>query len=73
MADTAFVTQYRDEFIAGFEQGTSQLRAAVNTSAQIKGQQAVFDVVDTGGATAVTRGVNGLIPARADNDSRSTR
>ena len=72
MADTAFVTQYRDEFTEGFEQGQSVLRSVVNTDAQSKGNQSVFDIVDSGGATAVTRGVNGLIPARADNENQVT-
>lgn len=67
MATTAFQTQYRQEFIAGFEQGQSLLRAAVTTEAVIKGNTATFLVADSGNATAVTRGVNGLIPGRADN------
>lgn len=67
MADTAFITQYRNEFIAGFEQKMSKFRATATTEAVIKGNTATFLVADTGSATAVTRGVNGLIPARADN------
>lgn len=67
MADTAFQTQYRDEFIAGFEHRTSELRATTTTEAVIKGNTATFLVADSGSATAVTRGVNGMIPARADN------
>lgn len=67
MADTAFQTQYRQEFIAGFEQKQSLLRDTTTTEAVIKGNTAVFLVADSGGATAVTRGTNGLIPARADN------
>ena len=67
MADTAFQTQYRDEFIAGFEQRQSLVRQTVTTEADIKGTTAVFLVADSGSASAVTRGVNGLIPARADN------
>lgn len=67
MADTAFQTQYRDEFIAGFEQRQSLVRQTVTTEAEIKGNTAVFLVADSGSASAVTRGVNGLIPARADN------
>ena len=67
MADTAFQTQYRQEFIAGFEAGATLLRPCVTTEAVIKGQTAVFLVADSGGAVAVTRGVNGLIPARGDN------
>jgi hypothetical protein len=64
---TAFQTQYRQEFVAGFEQHVSLLRDTVTTEAEIKGNTAVFLVADSGGAAAVTRGVNGLIPARSDN------
>lgn len=67
MAATAFQTQYRQEFIAGFEQHQSLLRGTVTTEAMIKGNTATFLVADSGAATAVTRGVNGLIPARNDN------
>lgn len=67
MADTAFQTQYRQEFIHGFEDRMSVLRSTVVTEAVIKGNQAVFLVADSGSATAVTRGANGMIPARADN------
>lgn len=67
MADTAYQTQYRQEFVAGFEQKVSLLRDTVTTEAMIQGNVAVFLVADSGGATAVTRGVNGLIPARADD------
>lgn len=72
MADTAFQVQYRQQFIDGFENGVSLLRACVTTEAVIKGNSAVFLVADTNGATAVTRGVNGLIPARADNLNQIT-
>lgn len=72
MAATAFQIQYRDEFIAGFEQRQSLLRETVTTEAVIKGNQATFLVADSGAATAVTRGVNGLIPARADNLTQTT-
>lgn len=67
MAATAFQTQYRDEFIAGFEARQSLLRSCVVSEAVIKGNTATFLVADSGAATAVTRGVNGLIPARSDN------
>lgn len=70
MSDTAFEIQYRQEFIAGFEQNQSLLRESVTTEAVVKGNQATFLVADSGGAEAVTRGVNGLIPARADNLSQ---
>jgi len=72
MADTAFKIQYREEFIAGFEQNQSLLRDAVTTEAVVNGNQATFLVADSGGATATTRGVNGMIPSRADNLTQST-
>ena len=72
MTDTAFQTQYRQEFIYGFEQRQSLLRNTVTTEAVIKGNQAVFLVADSNSATASSRGVNGLIPARADNNSQNT-
>jgi hypothetical protein len=67
MAATAFQTQYRDETIAVFEAQTALLRDAVTTEVEIKGNTATFLVAGSGGATAVTRGVNGLIPARNDD------
>jgi hypothetical protein len=72
MADTAFQKQYRSEYIAGFEQRQSLLRMCVTTEAVIKGNEAVFLVADSGNATTVTRGVNGNIPARADNNQQFT-
>jgi len=67
MADTAYQTAYRDEFIDGFEQKQSLVRSTVTTEANVNGNTAVFLVADSGAASATTRGVNGLIPARADN------
>jgi hypothetical protein len=72
MASTAFQTMYRNEFIAGFEQNQSLVRQTTTTEGVIKGNQIVFLVADSGGATAVTRGVNGMIPARADNLNQYT-
>lgn len=72
MSDTAFQTQYRQEFVKQFEQRQSLLRTSTTTEAVIKGNQAVFLVAGSGGATAVTRGINGLIPARADNLLQNT-
>jgi len=72
MADTAFQKQYRQEFISGFEQRTSLLRQTATTEVVIKGNQAEFLVADSGSATTVTRGVNGNIPARADNLNQFT-
>jgi hypothetical protein len=67
MADSAFQIQYRQEFIKGFEQHESLVRKTVTTEVEIKGNQAMFLVASSGGAQAKTRGVNGLIPARADS------
>lgn len=72
MADTAYQTQYRQEFIAGFEQRQSLLRDTVTTAGTPKGNQYVFLVIDSGGDEAVTRGTNGLIPAKADNETQYT-
>lgn len=72
MADTAPQIQYRQELVSGFEEGMSWLRRTTITEAVIKGNQATFLVGDSGGATATTRGVNGLIPARADNLTQNT-
>ncbi|MGE4077398.1 MAG: phage capsid protein [Reyranella sp.] len=72
MADTAFQVQYRQEFIATFEQHQSLLRDVVTTEAVIKGNQATFLVAGSGGATAQTRGVNGLIAARGDDLTQTT-
>lgn len=58
--------QYRDEFIAAFEQKESLVRKTVTTEAVVKGNTATFLVAGSGDASAVTRGVNGLIPARSD-------
>jgi hypothetical protein len=72
VADTAFQTMYRQELIQGFERRQSLLRQTVTTEGVIKGNSIVFDVIDSGGASAVTRGVNGLIPARTDNNTQYT-
>lgn len=73
MADSAFQTQYRDEFIAGFEQRQSLLRDTVTTEFEkTRGNTVVFLVADSGSAVAVTRGTNGLIPARADNQTQNS-
>jgi len=71
-ADTAFQTQYSQEYIQGFEQRVSLLRETVTTKADIKGNTCVFLVADSGSATAVTRGINGRIPARADNQTQNS-
>ena len=72
MSDSAFQIQYRQEFVQAFEQHQSLLRETVTTEAVIKGQQAVFLVAGSGSASAVTRGLNGRIPARNDNNAQNT-
>lgn len=72
MSDSAFQIQYRQEFIRAFEQQQTLLRDTVTTEAVIKGQQAIFLVAGSGGASAVTRGLNGRIPARNDNMNQNT-
>jgi|TARA_Y100000310_G_scaffold125416_1_gene124165 hypothetical protein len=67
MAQTAYQTMYRQEFVAGFEKRQSLIRRTTITEAEINGNTATFLVADSGGATAVTRGVNGDIPTRPDN------
>jgi hypothetical protein len=72
MAETAPQIQYRQELVASFEEGMSWLRQTTVTESVIKGNQATFLVAGSGGASAVTRGVNGLIPARADDMTQTT-
>lgn len=72
MSDSAFQIQYRQEFISAFEQHATLLRETVTTEAVIKGQQAVFLVAGSGSASAVSRGLNGRIPARNDNLTQNT-
>ena len=62
----------RQEYIHGFEDRMSVLRSTAVQEATIKGNEAIFLVADSGSATAVTRGVNGLIPARADDLNQLT-
>lgn len=66
MASTAPQIQYRQEFVAAFEQRQSLLREVCVNEAVIKGNQATFLVAGTGSDVATTRGTNGLIPAKAD-------
>jgi len=72
MAATAFRTIYIEEWINALEERESWLRKTVTTKAQIKGNSAVFLVAGSGSATAVTRGADGLIPARNDDLTQNT-
>lgn len=72
MAESAAQIQYRQEFVSAFEQRQSLLRDSVTTESVIKGSQAVFLVAGSGSAVATTRGLNGLIQARADDLTQNT-
>ena len=72
MAESAFQTQYRQEFIKGFEKRESLVRKTVVKEFMRQGNAAVFLVADSGGASAVTRGLNGDIPTRPDNLTQNT-
>lgn len=72
MADPTFVTQYRSEQIATFEQRYSILRATCVQERVAKGNSAVFQVSGSGNASAVVRGVNGLIPYFSTDNTQST-
>jgi hypothetical protein len=48
MAATAFQTQYRSEFIAGFEEKQNLLRSAVVTESLVKGMRRAFFVTRRG-------------------------
>src|ERR1051325_5341514 len=61
---------YKDQFIEGFEQRQSILRQAVTTDTESRGGSVYFLVADSGGAVAVTRGSNGLIPVQDDNQTQ---
>lgn len=71
MAGAAPQTIYRDEFVLGFGQRQSLLKDTTTKELMIKGNQAVFMVVDSSG-TAVTRGTNGFIPASDNNNTQVT-
>lgn len=72
MSDPTFVTTYREEQIAAFEQRYSILRVTCVQHAQIKGNVAVFQVSGSGSASAVTRGSNGLIPYQTTDNTQNS-
>jgi hypothetical protein len=65
-------TQYRDEYIASFEQDYSMLKVGCVRETVIKGNSAVFLVAGSGGETAVTRGSNGQIPYKTTSNTQNT-
>jgi hypothetical protein len=72
MAEAAFQEKFRQEVIMGFEGSMSYARKTVTIETEIEGLQATFLVADSGGAEAVTRGINGDIPTRPDNLNQFT-
>jgi hypothetical protein len=72
MAETANQTLYRQELIKTFERRQSKLEARVVTDGIASGSSYVFLVNGSGNRSAVTRGVNGRIPASANDDTQLT-
>ena len=72
MAEHAQQTMYRQEYIAAFEKRQSLARHTVTTEIDVNGNESVFLVAGSGGATAVTRGLNGDIPTRPDSLTQYT-
>ena len=72
MSDPTYVTQYRREQIATFEQRYSILRATCIQEGMSSGSSAVFQVSGSGSASAVERGVNGLTPYFTTDNTQST-
>lgn len=71
MAGAAPQIQYRDEFIAAFGQRQTLLKETTTRESMIKGNQATFLIASSSG-TAVTRGVNGLIPSNDNSNTQTT-
>jgi hypothetical protein len=71
MAANAPMIRYRDETIAAFEQHQSMLRATVTTEHMVDGNIATFLVAGSGDATPVTRGLDGRIPSRNNDNTQS--
>lgn len=72
MAVEAAMIQYRKEFVATFEQRTSDLRNSSTKETVVSGNQATFLVAGSDGSRAVTRGTNGLIPYGNPSNSQVT-
>lgn len=72
MANTAAQIQYRQEYINAFEVRSSKFQVGATKELVIKGNSAVFPVIGSGGRTAVTRGLNGLIPSAENEFTQKT-
>lgn len=66
MASTADLEIYKREWIQGYERTQTNFRATVTTDVMMEGKTAHF-LVATSNREAVTRGVNGLIPANTSD------
>jgi hypothetical protein len=69
---SAPINQYREEYVASFEQNYSMLKIGCVRETVIKGQTAVFLVAGSGGETAVTRGSNGQIPYKTSSNTQNS-
>lgn len=72
MAETANQTLYRQELVKTFERRQAKLESRVVTDGIASGSSYVFLVNGSGDRSAVTRGVNGRIPASANADTQYT-
>lgn len=73
MTVQAAVATYRREMVQGFEAKKSVLAAiGVTKETMVAGLTATFLVASSGGATAVTRGQNGLIPYGQPSNTQIT-
>jgi hypothetical protein len=72
VAETANQTLYRQELVKTFERRQAVLEPRVITDGIASGSSYVFLINGSGDATAVTRGTNGLIPGRANDDTQLT-
>jgi len=72
MAQTADQVLYRQELVKTFERRAAKFESRVLTDGIASGASYVFLVNGSGSRTAVTRGVNGRIPAGANDDTQLT-
>lgn len=64
------VEQFREEYVASFEQDYSMLKIGCVRETLVKGNTATFLVAGSGGETAVTRGSNGYIPFKSPSNTQ---
>lgn len=66
----AAVTVYRQQFVGAFEQRTTPLKAMTTKETMKNGNSVKWLISGSGSDTAVTRGVNGLIPYGTSTNSQ---